>query len=86
MRAVPQVAGRGEAGALARIKRYPQEINQYFKEVRLELKKVSWPTKREVYGTTLVVLVLVFFFGFYLWVVDFFSNYLVTKLLRLLGG
>ncbi|HVN80681.1 MAG TPA: preprotein translocase subunit SecE [Terriglobia bacterium] len=45
-------------------------IKQFFIDVRMELKKVSWPGRREVYGTTVVVLFAVFFFAFYLGLVD----------------
>ncbi len=43
---------------------------EFIKETRKELKNVSWPSRREVTGTTLVVIAAVFFFGFFLWVVD----------------
>ena len=36
----------------------------------LEMKKVSWPGRKEVYGTTIVVICAVFFFGIYLGLVD----------------
>lgn len=42
----------------------------YYGDVKTELKKVTWPSRKEVYGTTLVVLVTVFFFGLYLFLVD----------------
>ena len=42
----------------------------FIRETRKELKNVSWPSRREVTGTTLVVIATVFFFGFFLWVVD----------------
>jgi len=34
------------------------------------MKKVSWPSRQEVIGTTIVVIVAVFFFGLYLGAVD----------------
>jgi preprotein translocase subunit SecE len=43
---------------------------EFIKETRKELNNVSWPGRREVTGTTLVVIAAVFFFGFFLWVVD----------------
>ena len=45
-------------------------IWQFFGEVVTELKKVTWPSKKEVRGTTLVVIITVFFFGVYLFLVD----------------
>jgi preprotein translocase subunit SecE len=38
--------------------------------VRSELKKVTWPSRKEVYSTTLVVIATSIFFGFYLWGLD----------------
>ena len=35
-----------------------------------ELKRTSWPSGREVRGTTTVVIVTVFIFALFLWVVD----------------
>ncbi len=38
--------------------------------MRSELKKVTWPGRKEVYSTTLVVIATSIFFGFYLWGLD----------------
>jgi preprotein translocase subunit SecE len=54
----------------------------FFKDTRKELKNVSWPTRREVTGTTLVVIAAVFFFGFFLFVVDIVVNYGLTHIFR----
>lgn len=43
----------------------------FFKEVRLELTKVSWPTFDEFVGATVVVLIIVTAFAIYLGAVDF---------------
>jgi preprotein translocase subunit SecE len=45
-------------------------MTEFFKDVRSEMKKVSWPGKKEVYGTTVVVIMAVFFFGVYLGLLD----------------
>jgi len=42
-----------------RKKRVP--VRQFLKEVRQELRKVAWPTRRELVGYTIVVLVAVVF-------------------------
>ena len=47
-----------------------RQMQQFFVEVRAEFKKVSWPGRKEVYGTTIVVVCAVFFFGIYLGLVD----------------
>ncbi len=43
---------------------------EFVKDVRKELNNVSWPSRSELTGTTIVVIVAVFFFGFFLWIVD----------------
>jgi len=48
-----------------------RNIKEFLSQTRKELNNVSWPSRREVTGTTLVVIVSVFFFGFFLFVVDF---------------
>ncbi len=59
---------------------------EFIKETRKELKNVSWPSRREVTGTTLVVIAAVFFFGFFLWVVDIIvgagMNYIIKTPLQ----
>lgn len=45
-------------------------IRQFNRDVRLELKKVTWPTRKDVANTTVITLLAVFFFGLYLMVVD----------------
>ncbi len=43
---------------------------QFMRDVRLEMKKVTWPTRAEVLSTTVVVMIAVVFFAAYLWGVD----------------
>lgn len=45
-------------------------IKQFYRDVIQEMKRVSWPSREEVSGTTLVVIIAVFFFGFFLWGAD----------------
>jgi len=51
---------------------------EFLKDTRKELKNVSWPTRNELTGTTLVVIVAVFFFGFFLFIVDMIVNAGIT--------
>jgi preprotein translocase subunit SecE len=54
-----------------KIKGWVDRVTVFYQDVRSEMKKVSWPARQEVFGTTLVVIVSVFFFGVYLWAVDY---------------
>jgi transcriptional antiterminator NusG len=63
---------------LESVKEAPKNFINFYGDVKTELKKVTWPTKKEVYGTTVVVIITVFFFGFYLALVDLILSYGVT--------
>ena len=59
------------------------QIKEFFNDVRVEMRKVSWPGRKEVYGTTIVVIGAVFFFGIYLGLVDLVLNLGVNKIFSL---
>jgi preprotein translocase subunit SecE len=42
----------------------------FLSEVRNELKRVTWPSQKEVYATTIVVILTSVFFGVYLFALD----------------
>ena len=62
--------GSGLPGPLGWPGRKLAEARAFFSEVRSELKKVTWPSRKEVYSTTLVVIATSILFGFYLWGLD----------------
>jgi preprotein translocase subunit SecE len=47
-----------------------ERMRLFLSEVRNELKRVTWPSRKEVYATTVVVILTSMFFGIYLWVLD----------------
>ncbi|MBD3180887.1 preprotein translocase subunit SecE [Candidatus Poribacteria bacterium] len=47
-----------------------KKLATFLKEVRLELKKVSWPTRKEISGSTGVVIIMVLIVAAYLGIVD----------------
>ncbi|MDR1728503.1 MAG: preprotein translocase subunit SecE [Acidobacteriota bacterium] len=51
-----------------------RDVVAFVKDTKKELYNVSWPGRKEVTGTTIVVIASVFFFGFFLFVVDFLVN------------
>ena len=54
-----------------KVKDVSQRTTQFYGDVRGEIKRVSWPGRDEVTGTTIVVIAAVFFFGIYFGVVDY---------------
>jgi preprotein translocase subunit SecE len=57
----------------------------FIKEARAELKKVTWPSRSEVYSTTVVVIIAVIFFGFYLFFMDVAFSWAITKIKDFFG-
>jgi len=55
---------------MERIKEFIRTAQQFFREVRVELKKVTWPSRKETIASTSVVLITVFLVAFYLGIVD----------------
>ncbi len=62
-----------------------KRFRQFVTEVWAELKKTTWPSQNEVYGTTLVVIVTVLICATFLWVVDLILNRGMETLFKLAG-
>ena len=54
---------------------------QFLREVRLELKKVDWPSRAELISYTVVVLVTITVLTTYVFGLDFFFTKTIVKLL-----
>ncbi len=52
-------------------------LKNFYHETRIEMTKVAWPTRKEVIDTTMVVIVAVFFFGFFLFGTDIVLKYVI---------
>jgi preprotein translocase subunit SecE len=59
---------------------WPARVKEYFQELQLEMKRVTWPAWKQVRATTGVVIVAVFAFAAYFWVVDLVVGRTVQKL------
>ena len=53
------------------IAKYVSKAGQFFREAQVELKKVKWPTRKELLASTAVVIVLTLIIAFFLGLVDF---------------
>jgi preprotein translocase subunit SecE len=63
-----------------------ERLRLFLSEVRNELKRVTWPTQKEVYATTVVVILTSVFFGLYLFTLDLGMNAIVQWIFRRFGG
>ncbi|MEI6209027.1 MAG: preprotein translocase subunit SecE [Desulfuromonadales bacterium] len=59
-----------------------QRVTMFFESVKLELNKVTWPTRKETVATTGVVVTIVLLISLYLGTCDI----VLAKLMRLILG
>jgi preprotein translocase subunit SecE len=69
----------------AKVASWPEKVKTFYNDVRMEMKKVTTPSLKEVQATTIVVVVTVFIFGVYFWLVDFLIGRGIDFLFRSLG-
>ncbi len=60
-----------------------QKISQYFHGVQIEMKKVTWLSKQEMMGSTVIVGVFSVLIAIFLFIVDFGVSQFIS---RLIGG
>jgi len=58
------------------------KIKRFLKEVEIELKRVTWPSRKELYGSTVVVLLMVFALAVFIGFVDIILSRIVALILR----
>jgi preprotein translocase subunit SecE len=58
---------------------------RFLSEVRNETARVTWPSRKEVYATTIVVILTSVFFGLYLWGVDLVLSAMIGWVFRTFG-
>ena len=59
-----------------------EKVLDYIRESRAELKKVTWPTKQQMWYSTLVVIVVTFMVSVYLGLVDLLLTGVFSKIVR----
>jgi preprotein translocase subunit SecE len=70
-----------ETGTLGRgILSWPTKVRDYVLDLRMEMRKVTWPNWKQVRSTTGVVIAAVFMFAAYFYVVDFIVGRGITRL------
>jgi preprotein translocase subunit SecE len=58
-----------------------QKAMDFLREVKVELKKVTWPTRKQTTGTTIVVIIFIFVIATFLGLFDFGLSKLVQVVL-----
>lgn len=92
----PRVArfGEGPEGDAARRERgmtgpragFFERIVTFASDVRSEMRRVTWPTLKDVQNTTIITIIAVAFFAAYLWLIDKGWTLVVNGLTKALGG
>ena len=59
-----------------------QNVTQFLKDAKVELKKVTWPSPKQTMASTAVVIIIVFIVAIYLGIVDF----VLAKLVKFVLG
>ena len=60
-------------------------IGKWFKEMRSELKKVQWPTRKQTINNTIIVIVCCIVVGIFIWLFDWLAGSVIRALLDLFG-
>ena len=76
----PRTPQERRAAPAEQVRRERVGPRQYFSEVRGEMKKVAWPTRKEVINSTIVVLIAVVFMTTLIFGFDYGSSKLVLFL------
>ena len=82
----PTTASGGDDGGAVSTARGPGRLFEFIREVRAELRRVTWPSRTEVYATTVVVILTSMVFGVYLFAIDLLLNRAVQQIFRRFGG
>jgi preprotein translocase subunit SecE len=83
VKSVPARTGDGGGGGITG---WWHNSRNFLTEVRNEMKRVTWPARKEVYATTVVVILTSAFFGLYLWGIDLALDRGIRWLFARLGG
>jgi preprotein translocase subunit SecE len=60
--------------------RGPRRFKEYVEELRAEMRRVTWPNRKQVQATTAVVIAAVFAFAAYFAVVDLIFARMITRI------
>ena len=58
---------------------------KWLKDMKSELKKVQWPTRKQTVNNTLIVIACVIVVGVFIWAFDYLANSVIEIIINLLG-
>jgi len=61
------------------------KLKKFFREVRNEIKKITWPTKKQLFAASSAVMVILVVTGFYFGLLDLIFSNITSWLIKALG-
>ena len=80
MAAMAKEVTEGVSGAVEAVKGWPERVKTYVDGLRMEMRRVTWPSQKQVRATTIVVIATVFIFAVYFAAVDWILNYGMARI------
>jgi preprotein translocase subunit SecE len=74
-----------EKGLGERVSSWPAAVKEYVSDLKMEMRRVTWPSRQQVEGTTVVVIVSVFAFAAYFSLVDSIMGSLIERIFKALS-
>ena len=62
-----------------------ERVGKWLKDMKSELKKVQWPTRKQTINNTLIVIACVIVVGIFIWIFDFVATGAIKALISLAG-
>ena len=79
-------AARRERGVTGARAGFFERVAQFWHDIRAELRRVTWPTMKQVQSTTIITIIACAFFATYLYLIDYGFTKLIGGLTKLFGG
>ena len=80
---IEPVKAPAAAAAVAKAPKKPFNPVKFFNEVQQEAKRITWPSRKETWITTVMVLIMVVLAGIFFYVVDAGLGFVVTYITKL---
>jgi preprotein translocase subunit SecE len=65
-----RISGYSLPEPVGKLAEYPRRLQAFLHDVRVEMKQVNWPSRSDVWSTTVVVIVTVGFFAVFFFMTD----------------
>ena len=79
------VSSEKKAKAPKEKKKKPNRVMRWLKDLKGELKKVTWPSAKDTIKNVGIVIVCVIVVGIFIWIFDFLARAVIDALLNLFG-